>query len=84
MLTTIGEIKQHPEGRKIMDRLIPEFMELVMKMNFIQGDAAKVSAAAGAKGQAQGLDAQPLQILKRFLTNHPKEEWEDILKKLNR
>lgn len=83
MLTTIGEIKQHPEGRKIMDRLIPEFMELVMKMNFIQGDAAKVSAAAGAKAQAQGLDAQPLQILKRFLTGHSKEEWEEILKRLN-
>ena len=83
MMTSIGEIAENPVGKAFIDKVMPQFNAFVRKSGFVQGDFDKVMKNVDEHAQAQGLYAQPLQILKRFLTGYTDEDWKKFLNELN-
>mgnify|MGYP002733140319 CR=1 FL=1 len=82
IMTPLIEVQRHPAGRAFLEQVWPRVEALIARMG-MQGAQNSVPYAE-LRPRESGLMAEPLQTLQRMLRDLPPEEWETLLRDLNR
>lgn len=82
LMTPIIDIIKHPEGKALVDRVLPTFRGVVKKLGVMNENGEDIPYAELRPAES-GLMAEPLQTLTRFVPDMTQEDWEAFLVRLN-
>lgn len=81
IMSPICDVAEHPEGRAFLDSIMPMVNAVIARMP--QAKAMNEMPYAELRSKNTGLLSEPLQTLQRMLPNISKEQWKELLEKLN-
>lgn len=80
-MSTIGELRQHPLGKEFMKEVEPRINAMLSHMSAAQNYLDVPYSEMRSK--EVGLDAEPLDMLKKLLPDYSEEKWQELFHKLN-
>lgn len=79
MLSTIGIVYRHRIGKKFIDEIKPIMIQNLIQMGFVQEEQA-----FNKMEDMQTMNELPLTVVKGFLPHIENDEWENLLRELNK